>query len=549
MPVLSKKGIGDSAYWVALALAVGVFIALRAVSAAVPLERDEGEYAYFAQRILQGDVPYRDMFNQKPPSVFLAYLIPVALGGTSVAAIHLALYIWTAIAGFILYLIACEISNRTVAACTVLWFAILTIEPTCQALAANTEQWMLAPMTASVWCAVRGVRTRKRWWWFGCGVFAAAAFLFKQVAATNALFIAGYALFAWYARRSTLSCKSIIGYVAAASAGVLIIAVVPVAYFWANGALSDFLDAVLWHNLHYVAQTSLDEGLVGLREELARQAPSLWPAWILTVVGVCNWRYRAGSTTAFLLCWLSALFLGASIGLRFFPHYFVQLSPALALGAGLGTAQLCELARRGRPGFQWLALLIPAVVIAPTLVQNFRFFFATSSVEKAQLLYPGNPFDLSSEIAEYVRENTQDEDRVLIFGSEPQVLFLAQRRSATRYIIFYPLMAPGAEAEERQRDAWKEIVESDPRCIIMTELYASLLEQDTSPTFLRRNVAVMLGQHYVLGGARVWRDGVAKLILGERVASLLSGSEKVRRFDHEDMFIYFRRPPPVSKGG
>jgi len=50
--------------------AVALFaLALRAPVADIPFERDEGEYAYLAWRWLEGDVPYRDGFDQKPPAV------------------------------------------------------------------------------------------------------------------------------------------------------------------------------------------------------------------------------------------------------------------------------------------------------------------------------------------------------------------------------------------------------------------------------------------------------------------------------------------------
>ena len=52
-----------------VAVTVALFALLRAPFLSLPLERDEGEYAYIAQRLAAGDVPYRDAFDQKPPAV------------------------------------------------------------------------------------------------------------------------------------------------------------------------------------------------------------------------------------------------------------------------------------------------------------------------------------------------------------------------------------------------------------------------------------------------------------------------------------------------
>ena len=39
----------------------------------IPLERDEGEYAYIAWRLGHNELPYRDWVDQKPPAVFYLY--------------------------------------------------------------------------------------------------------------------------------------------------------------------------------------------------------------------------------------------------------------------------------------------------------------------------------------------------------------------------------------------------------------------------------------------------------------------------------------------
>ena len=48
-----------------MAAAVIAFALIRVPFLSMPLERDEGEYAYMAQLLLDGGVLYRDAFNQK----------------------------------------------------------------------------------------------------------------------------------------------------------------------------------------------------------------------------------------------------------------------------------------------------------------------------------------------------------------------------------------------------------------------------------------------------------------------------------------------------
>src|ERR1035438_4359591 len=53
-----------------------------------PLERDEGEYAYAGQLILQGIPPYQLVYSMKLPGTFAAYSVILAVFGQTPGAIH-----------------------------------------------------------------------------------------------------------------------------------------------------------------------------------------------------------------------------------------------------------------------------------------------------------------------------------------------------------------------------------------------------------------------------------------------------------------------------
>src|SRR6478672_6728299 len=81
--------------------------------AAMPLERDEGEYAYIAQRWWLGDVPYRDSFDQKPPGAFVAYAVIEKVFGTSPAAIHWGTQVYTLCTLALIFLVGRELFGPT----------------------------------------------------------------------------------------------------------------------------------------------------------------------------------------------------------------------------------------------------------------------------------------------------------------------------------------------------------------------------------------------------------------------------------------------------
>jgi hypothetical protein len=61
----SVRASFQSRAWIFVALAILLTLVVRVRLRDMPLERDEGEYAYAGQLILQGVPPYKDAFNMK----------------------------------------------------------------------------------------------------------------------------------------------------------------------------------------------------------------------------------------------------------------------------------------------------------------------------------------------------------------------------------------------------------------------------------------------------------------------------------------------------
>lgn len=78
-----------------------------------PLERDEGEYAYAGQLLLQGIPPYQLAYNMKFPGIYLAYAAMMAAFGESAAGIHLGFILVNAAAILLVYLLTTRLANRS----------------------------------------------------------------------------------------------------------------------------------------------------------------------------------------------------------------------------------------------------------------------------------------------------------------------------------------------------------------------------------------------------------------------------------------------------
>src|SRR5437868_1972446 len=86
----SRKGADAWLRWdyVAIFLVIVLTVGIRFRLRDFPLERDEGEYAYAGQLILQGIPPYQLAYNMKLPGTYAAYALIMAVFGQTGFSIH-----------------------------------------------------------------------------------------------------------------------------------------------------------------------------------------------------------------------------------------------------------------------------------------------------------------------------------------------------------------------------------------------------------------------------------------------------------------------------
>ena len=102
---------------------------------------------------------------------------------------------------------------------------------------------------------------------------------------------------------------------------------------------------------------------------------------------------------------------------------------------------------------------MPVVVIYP-------FLFIYTPAEAVKKIYPDNFFADMPALGRRIAQVTGPNDRVFIFGAEAELLFYAQRVSATRYIFLFPLYGPYRNARERQMAATREISLNQPAAAV-----------------------------------------------------------------------------------
>src|SRR5436305_10729732 len=111
--------------WIILTLTILFVVTVRVRLREMPLERDEGEYAYAGQLILHGIPPYKEAYNMKLPGTYAAYAVIMALFGQTPAGIHVGLALVNAASIVLLFLIGRRLVDEMTGAIAAVSFGLL----------------------------------------------------------------------------------------------------------------------------------------------------------------------------------------------------------------------------------------------------------------------------------------------------------------------------------------------------------------------------------------------------------------------------------------
>lgn len=493
-------------------------ILIRIPLLSVPLERDEGEYAYIAWRMSQGEVPYRDHFDQKPPGVFFLYYLTF-LFDDSVEAIHGMMHLYTLATIALIFFLTRELSGSPGAGLlAAAAFSIATAQPAITGQAANTEIFMLLPLVGSLLVFMRRWgegRFRDLFW---AGLLIGTASLFKQVALTTVLPVIG--LQAWFEirRNPVLGTGRAFLSAAVTVTGILAAWVPVLLYFGAHGAVGSLINDVFLHNFRYLSTSRNAFSLQVLARNYFPLLRGEWPLWGAAFFGLYVLFSESAARGLFVLLWLVSAAAGISASAYFFPHYFLQATPIQAVLSGVGMALLWKEARRRfEQRGALLAALITACVLANPLVGDARLLLRGSPEQISYRIYPGNIFPDTVRVAEYIRENSSPSDSIFVFGSEPQIPFYAKRRNVSRFEFLFPLFGNYPDALKNQYEVYYRIVKENPKFIVVALNLLFFAQGSEQMLFERVNKLLM--HQYALDGLVLLEDRRIEHIYGQSKVS------------------------------
>jgi len=477
--------------------------------------RDSGVFLYAGQRILGGEIPYRDFWDHKPPGIFYLNALGLVIGGGSPWGVWIVECASLFLATVLSYCILRKVFGTIPAVVgTTSWLGIL---PVPLDTGNYTEEYALPFQFLIILACLQLLRRQSSRYWAAALGFGIAAFLLLR---PNLVGMAIAAAIVLTLRMGNWKALLSSGSVALAVVGTILLIVS--LFFMRHNAFTEFFDAVIQYNFAYV-----QAGAFSFRD-------SLFIAWeVFTVNGllyivlptcIAGGIYIAVKKRALERSQFNVVLLGfvtlpieaalSAVSGRGYLHYYIAWLPSLAIFIALFAyflVMVCGgniLQRDFRS--RVTRVILGALLFCLLLPIGFHIY---TRVEIGDAWG-----DVGQRSIEYIKQETSPDDSVLMWGAEAGVNFASGRRAPSRFAYQYPLFNGAEDIEEFVSDVQRNapVLIFDAVSTVNTQYInapsiASLISQSSADTNseLRKwsSFATYLAENYeavdVLGEAPI----------------------------------------------
>ena len=434
-----------------LSLILLLTLALRVPSFFEPLwYDDEGISLAVAQAIKRGQLIYKEIHDNKPPLFYLLLAVrPTLLWARTLTTAFVLL------TQILIFALAREWFSRKGALLSALVFGVLLSTPLLEGNIANGEILMIFPVVAGVWLGSSACFKDSPQRRFLAGLLFSLATLIKIPSALDFLAFLVFVAFFWKEGRTERFKK-----LSSLGGGFMLPWLLTFLYFIVRGTFSDFFFSVFLYNLKYV----------GVGEELFPLGVKIVILGTLLSAPLWLWKFRSRISLPanFLVLWFCFSLSGALISGRPYPHYLIQALPPLTLliVRNVSKAHLWE--RKLSFALYSLFFIFYSFLsfYRYPVCSYYRNFVAYISGNRSEEDY-GEFFDPkvgeSLEVANFIRDVTEEGDEILVWGNDPALYVLSGRKPAIKFVAYYHITAAGCEEEIKDT-----LIREPPPLIVVT---------------------------------------------------------------------------------
>ena len=419
-------------YWLILVLIVAFL--LRLPSLLEPLSYgDEAIYLTLGIGIKKGLLLYRDIYDNKPP---LLYLLAAIAGNLFWFRFLLTASCLTAIVFMSKLIKTIFPQSQSAKIIGTIFFALITSLPIIEGNIANSEIFQVLPIVTAVYLLFQE-KARSSNWFFAGLLFSAAILLKVPVIFDFAAIVLFIIFFSSAKKRLAFPAQLL----ALLGGFILPISLVSL-YFGLHHQLKLFFQVAFLQNLGYLSSWKTGTHAFSLIN-LLKTDFFLKGAFIFVVFMVFWWqKSKLKNFPVFILIWFLFSLFGATLPERPYPHYLIQAVPSFSLIFAYFFVK--------KPKILFLIPIFSAVLIAgvclryhvwryPTIsrYQNFLNYISGRKDKNAYFSYFNSQLPYIYGVAEQILASTSKNDRIFVWGDDAFLYVLTGRLPATPYVAAY----------------------------------------------------------------------------------------------------------------
>lgn len=445
----------------------------------IPLERDEGGFAYMGYSWIKGNPLFSDYVDVKPPLIYILYGVFESIFGTTPKGIHTGLFIFNLGFTITFYFYIKQKFSFGTAMISSLVFILLSSLPNVFGFAAHATQLLLWPTIGGIWLLDYSLKQSKIFWLIPAGILLGIAFLIKQQAIGFMLFAGFYLTYILLIQEKNWKKWLISGSVLTSSA--VLPYILCILWFYASGRLNNFWYwTYTWPSQFAATQTGNIDIFNMMYGMVTRNIEYFW---YLGLVGIILSFFDKWSSENKVFAGLLTFFgfAALSVGFHYYPHYFVLLLPAISLGVGLAFRFVYTKINLVTQNTM-LTYPVITVVFFMMFYSHYKpqkgYFTKTKKEDIIRNVYGTNPFQESYVVGNKIKSMSKQGDSILVLGSEPQLLFYSQLPSISQHMHYYQLVDGGSQNDSLQSELITKVEKSKPKYLVFVRNNFSWLEKD-----------------------------------------------------------------------
>jgi len=520
-----------------------------------PWGGDQAGFGYIAKGILEGKVPYKDMYSLTGYGVFFTFALFFKLFGMTMVSVHIGHLLVSIITVILIFYLTHYLYGRKAALIAALCYTLFSNGLAFSGFGyenksawgtywylSQREVFMVPLLLGAIFLVILGEKKKKIFLYFLSGMLIGLAAFYKQTAVLFLFFVIGFVISVNWTWRRPFAFKSVLGKVLWLGFGFILIQLPFLYYFWVHDALQSVYQALFVH-LPLYAKLSRGHRIETLFSGHYSVLSENLVLWLFAAISCLYifFKDRTRNNTFVALWSILSLIMVWAQG-KFFGYHFLLLVPPFAVLTGYGLprffAKGCRikefLANNLRDIRKTFMLTTIGVTIVGFGISNYDYYqrhakYFLGKISKQEYYqafneFPAHPYSFRSDyqIIQYLQEYKKSEDKLgVIFSAGDTIIhFLAGMAPATQFIQSWYLFPSDEDLSKNEitialrKEFVDQLTDAAPRFILCVHIP---LEELIEIPALREDPSVKRLAEFMQKNYRLKRDFPDNRFLFEKI--------------------------------